>query len=66
MKLTTIQKDALQYIYNDGGIDNENTLIHRNTINALHRKGLITFFNYANCTMWELTDKGLDALDPLN
>ena len=66
MKLTEIQKDALQRIYNDGGIDYENTLVHKNTINALHKKGLITFFNYENCTMWELTDKGLKELGVLN
>ena len=62
MKLTLIQKDSLQRIYNDGGIDNDDRLIHKNTINALFNKDLITFFNYANRTMWEITDKGLKEL----
>ncbi len=66
MKLTETQKEALQRVYNDGGIDNEDTLIHKKTINSLYKKELITFFNYENCTMLELTDKGLKELGLLN
>lgn len=53
-------------MYNDGGIDDTDTWVHKNTINALNKKGLITFFNYANCTMWELTDEGLKELGVLH
>ena len=66
MKLTDNQKDALQYIYNDGGIDEENTLIHKHTINSLYRKNLVTYFYYANCTMVQLTDGGLRELELIN
>ena len=53
-------------MYNDGGIDDEDTWYNKNTINALHKKKLITYFNYANCTMWEITDKGLIELGTLH
>ncbi len=66
MKLTEIQKYTLQRMYNDGGIDDTDTWVHKNTINALHKKGVITYFDYANCTMWEITDKGLSELGTLH
>jgi hypothetical protein len=66
MELTETQKDALQRIYNDGGIDDKDTLIHKNTINSLNKKDLINYRNYANCTMWELTDQGLKELGVLH
>ena len=62
MKLTEIQKDTLQRLYYDDSIDDIDTWVHKNTINALHKKGLVTYFNYANCTVWEITDKGLNEL----
>ena len=34
MKLTNKQKDALQLIYNEGFLDEKDTLIHKNTINS--------------------------------
>ena len=66
MKLTINQQDVLHWMYNEGGIDNSDCPFHKNTINSLHKKGLITYFTYANCTMWELTDKGLQCLTRLN
>jgi hypothetical protein len=62
MQLSTFQKDALQWIFNDGGVDVEDTLIHKNTINALHKKGLIAHFNYDGCKLVQLTDKGVKQL----
>ena len=62
MKLTEKQRDALRQIYNKGWIDEDDTFIHKNTIYSLHRKELIASFNYANCSTWELTDKGLTVL----
>lgn len=61
-KLTEKQKDALQYIYNDGCIEEGDSNIHKNTLNALYEKGLITYFTYANIAAIELTDKGLSEL----
>lgn len=65
MKLTNSEKDALITIHQDGGVDDEECIIHKNTINSLHRKSLITYFVYANCTVWQLTDSGLDKLPKL-
>ena len=62
MKLTNKQKDALQLIYNEGFLDEKDTLIHKNTINSLHGKGLISHFNYRNYTVFQLTDKGIKLL----
>lgn len=63
MKLTYKQKEALHRAYNDGGIEEGDMLIHKNTINSLNNKGLIAPFNYSNCTIWELTDLGLKLLE---
>jgi hypothetical protein len=62
MKLTNKQKDALQYIYNEGHLDEIDTLVHKNTIHSLHSKGLIANLNYSNCPIWQLTDKGTQQL----
>jgi predicted transcriptional regulator len=62
MKITDKQKDALQSVYNEGYLDETDTLVHKNTIHSLHSKGLIANFNYSNCKMWELTDKGKQQL----
>ncbi len=58
--LTEKQKDALQWIYNDGFVEEGD--IHKNTLNSLYKKGLIAYFPCAHLTAIQLTDKGLTEL----
>ena len=65
LKLTLNQLDALQTIFQDAGISDDEPIIHGNTINSLNKKGLITHKNYANGGYWSITDKGMPYLPKL-
>jgi hypothetical protein len=68
MKLTQKQIDALANLSEDKTWPLNAAKSHKNVLNALYFKGLITTRRYANGEFWEMTDNGyneLNAVRPL-
>lgn len=64
-ELTFAQNLALSIIYESKGIDADYSSIHGSTINSLYLRGLITYWNHADRTVWELTQEGLNLIKSL-
>lgn len=62
MKITNEQKEALRHIHEQRCMHEDDTTIHGNRMNTLQYNGLVTKWNYANGSFYELTDKGLYAI----
>jgi len=61
--LTKQQLSTLVELSEDKAWEHNTTKAHKNTLNSLYTKGLIKSVNYANGEFWEMTDKGLDAIN---
>lgn len=60
--MTDNQLNILYELHNERGIDTSDKSYHGNTFNSLEKKGMIKWVLYANCSMYEITDKGIDKL----
>ena len=59
MKLTIKQTEALLTIYEQKALPSNTARFHKNTLNSLENKSLITLRKYGNGDFWELTDLAL-------
>ena len=66
MKLTDKQLSALQEMYNEGGIRSDERIFHTNTLNSLVKHKLAKWVLYSDCSMYEITDKGIETLPRIN
>ena len=65
IKLSEHQKNVLYVTREDKWIDENDSRIHKRTLNSLVDKGLLQYVVYVNRNVYQLTDKGLCEIDNL-